>query len=542
MGGPTSRGGALLDTLVEVRDLSVTYLGVVQALDSVSLSVPEGKIVAVLGANGAGKTTLLRAISGFLPTDRARITKGEIKFRGDPIHNWPPHRTAGLGVGIAPERDKVFGTLTVHENLELGLQQNGTRQSRSELYDIAMDLFPILRERRKQTAGYLSGGERQMLAIATVLVSGAKLFLLDEISLGLAPAVVSELTAVIARLNRLYGQSILLVDQNVSVAREIAHQAYILENGRVVLSGPPSDVLETETVSAAYLGLDYASSAIDPVDAVRRDSAPTQADRQAILELHGINLRFGGVVALKDVTLAIPSRGIYGLIGPNGAGKTSLLNCINGFYTPKSGSVIFDGQDITQLSPHARARLGLSRTFQHIEVFRDDTVLDNVLLGRHLHIRAGLISCAVYWGMASRSEAPHRRRAEEILDLLGLAPLRDQLTGNLPYRQQKLVEIGRALAMEPTLLLLDEPGSGMNRDEKDELVQMILRVGRELKITLVLIEHDIHMISQLCAAITVLNAGVKIAEGPTASVLKNPDVIAAYLGASAIQEGFATDV
>lgn len=512
--------------LLEVRDLAVAYLGVVQALHGVSLKVQEGEVVAVLGANGAGKTTLLRTISGLVPGDRARITKGEILLDTKAIHDLPPHRIAALGIGLAPERNKIFQNLTVQENLELGLQLNSSRASRSELRDVALQLFPILKDRNKQTAGYLSGGERQMLAIATVLLTGAKLLLLDEISLGLAPALVSELIAAVGRLNRDYGLSMLVVDQNISVAHELAHQVYVLENGRFSVSGAPSEVLSAEAVADAYLGM----SGERPGTEISGKDGTGVSPPAPILATADITLRFGGVTALRNVSLSVPSQGVFGLIGPNGAGKSSLLNCINGFYRPQSGAIIFDGKDITKTRPHVRAKLGLGRTFQNLQLSTDETVLDNVLLGRHLHMRSGLWSCALYWGPVSRSETANRRRAEEILDLLGIVQYKDRRMGSLPYGHQKLVDIARALAMEPKLLLLDEPASGMTRPEKDELVEVIMRIKSELDITQVIIEHDVQMISECCHMSAVLNFGVVIAEGETSAVVRDPDVRAAYIG------------
>ncbi len=219
------------------------------------------------------------------------------------------------------------------------------------------------------------------------------------------------------------------------------------------------------------------------------------------------------------------------LIGPNGAGKTSLLNCINGFYRPQRGTLRLLGQDITRARSHRIAAMGVARTFQMVEVLGKDTVLDNVLLGRHLHLRQGLVSGALYLGRAAGEERRNRARVSEILAFLGLGADRDRPVGGLPYGRQKLVEIGRALAMEPQLLLLDEPTSGMTPAEKDSVADAIRRIRMEMGVTQLLIEHDMGFVSELCDRAVVLDFGAVIADGPPGAVLTDPRVVGAYLGA-----------
>lgn len=251
------------------------------------------------------------------------------------------------------------------------------------------------------------------------------------------------------------------------------------------------------------------------------------------LQVQDVSLSFGCIQVLKSVSLTIEPGKVVGIIGPNGAGKTSLLNIINGFYPASSGSVTFGATEMIGRRPSQIAELGISRTFQNIELVEDATALENLMIGRHRHIRYSLFSAAVFWGKARRVEVEHRRVVEDLVHLLGIDPLRNRVVGTLPAGQRKVIEIGRALASEPDLLLLDEPSSGMAREEKEDIARFILRGKRELGLTQVLIEHDIRFVSELCEEVYVLHFGEVIAHGPPEEVLKNPQVVAAYVGGSA---------
>ncbi len=248
------------------------------------------------------------------------------------------------------------------------------------------------------------------------------------------------------------------------------------------------------------------------------------------LRVEGLVLRFEGLTAVDGVDLDVPAGTLAALVGPNGAGKTSLLNCVSGVYHPTAGAIALGDRRVEGLPPHRIAALGVGRTFQFVELFRHMTVLDNLLLGRHLHMRTGVLAGGLFWGPARREEAAQRERVEAIIDFLELERYRKELIGNLAYGIQKLVGVGRALAMEPRLLLLDEPSTGMNRQEKEDLARFLLRIKHELHTTMLWVEHDMELVADLADQVTVLHFGQKIAEGPPGAALRDPRVTEAYLG------------
>lgn len=255
------------------------------------------------------------------------------------------------------------------------------------------------------------------------------------------------------------------------------------------------------------------------------------ADQKFLLSVQGLFLRFGGVNVLADVSTGVKEGEIFAIIGPNGAGKTCLLNCINRFYNPSAGRIFFDGHDITPLKPHQIPSLGIARTFQNVELFRGMTVLDNIKLGRHVHMDTGLLSAGIYFGKTRRTELALRKEIEErIIDLLEIEHIRKKPVGTLPYGLQKRVELGRALAMKPKLLLLDEPVTGMNLEETEDLTRFILDIHDEWGVSIVLIEHDMGVVMDISDRVCVLDFGVKIAEGPPKEIRHNAEVIKAYLG------------
>ncbi len=253
-------------------------------------------------------------------------------------------------------------------------------------------------------------------------------------------------------------------------------------------------------------------------------------DRPIHLSLKSLSFSVRGLGILNNISMDVHSGELLALIGPNGAGKTSAFNCISGIYPPTEGTIIFNGINLAKAKPHEVAKAGIARTFQHVELFPHLTVLDNLLIGRHLKIRGGLLSNGLFWGKTLKEELEQREAAEEIIYFLELQRYRKRMVSDLPYGIQKIIGLGRALAIEPQILLLDEPSAGMNRQEKEDLARFMLRIKHEMGMTMVWVEHDMQMVSDLADWIVVLNFGTKITEGKPEVVLNNPEVIRIYSG------------
>ena len=264
----------------------------------------------------------------------------------------------------------------------------------------------------------------------------------------------------------------------------------------------------------------------------RKRLAARRADRIRLLRVSDLAIRFGGVQALRDVTFDIEPGELLGLIGPNGAGKTTVFNCLNGIYRPEAGSISLDGQELIGLRPSRIASLGLARTFQHPALFTQLDVLENMMLGRHHGMRTGLLSAVVWFGRARREEVGNLRRCREIAEFLDLDRYAGRPVGELAYGVQKRIEVGRALALEPKLLLLDEPVAGMSPAETDEMAELILDIQEELRIAMILVEHDMHLVMDLAERVVALDFGELLAAGTPAEVAAHHDVITSYLGST----------
>ena len=533
-GEPDGNGqGALL----HCQGVNAAY-GQLQVLFGVDLTVREGEIVALLGTNGAGKSSLLRSVTGLLPASAGTVT-----FDGRDITSSATETIAQTGLTMMPGGRGVFPSLTVAENLRVAswpLRRDRAAAEAARERSIA--LFPILGERAGQLAGNLSGGEQQMLSLAMAFLVKPKLLCIDELSLGLAPTVVSSLLDAVRDIHRA-GTTILIVEQSVNVALLLAERATFLEKGQVRFTGPAAGLLDRpDLLRAVFIGSHDGKAELPGVGTVtpgrrlhQKHVGPT-IDKDAVpaLECTGLVKRFGGIRAVDEVDLKVMPHEVVGLIGHNGAGKTTLFDVVSGFLTPDGGRIRVFGEDVTEYPPYRRARTGLGRSFQEARLYPSLTVVEtiSVALERHLVSREPF-AAAFRMPAATDSEAAVAERVDEVIEQLGLTAFRQRPTGELSTGTRRIVELACVLAQRPSLLLLDEPSGGVAQAETEALGPLLREVAADTECTMVVIEHDMAMISALCDRLVALELGHVIAEGTPAEVLSHPDVIASYLGVDA---------
>ncbi len=509
--------------LLVCRDVDVHYDGL-QVLFNVDFEVEEGELVALLGTNGAGKSTLLRAISGLTPP-----SNGANFFDGEDITYLPASDHAARGIVQVPGGRGVFGDLTVAENLRLAAWMfRRDRDYVKPATQRVLDFFPILRERLSLPAGSLSGGEQQMLALGQAFLSRPRLLMIDELSLGLAPVVVKQLLGIVRAIHDL-GTTIILVEQSVNIALTVAHRAVFMEKGEVRFTGPTRELLRRpDILRSVYLK----GSAARGIGAPR--SRPGGAEpSEKVLDVRGVTKTFGGVRALDGVDLHLDEGRIVGIIGPNGAGKTTLFDVISGFTRADEGEIALGSQTITQLGPDERARLGLQRSFQDARLFPSLTVFENVAvaLERHLEVRSPVVAVLPLPGVR-RAETRVNRRVERLLEMFNLGDYANTFVRELSTGTRRIADLACMVAAAPKVILLDEPSSGIAQAEAEELGPLLTRMRQEIGCSLLVIEHDMPLITSVSDELVAMHLGAVVTRGRPRDVVEHPTVVESYLGTS----------
>jgi len=519
--------------LLSCHGIDMAY-GPVQILFDVDFEVTEGEIVALLGTNGAGKSTLLKGICGLV-----RPKRGKVFFAGEDVTSLPADVTTHRGISLMPGGKGVFPTLTVAENLRLAGWLIRSDPSRVEQAKAEVEtLFPILKSRTSQMAGNLSGGEQQMLALGGALMTKPRLLMIDELSLGLAPTIVGQLLEVVREIHR-RGTTIIIVEQSINVALNLAERAVFMEKGAVRFEGATADLLERpDILRSVFIAGANAAHAAEDVDSPDIDEAVKIAERRVIpedakivLECSGIVKRFGGITAVDQVDLELRDGQILGLIGHNGAGKTTLMDCISGFLEIDEGRIKLRGVDITEWAPHERAKGALGRSFQDALLFPSLTVAETIAVARERHLASrDMVAAAFQLPASYESELAVWNKVDELVELMGLGAFREKLTGELSTGSRRIVDLACILAQDPKVLMLDEPSGGVAQKETEALGPLLLRVREHTGCSILVIEHDMPLLSAICDTMVALELGGVIAQGPPDEVLAHPRVVESYLG------------
>lgn len=507
--------------ILSCHDVNASY-GTAPVLFGVDVDVVDGEILALLGTNGAGKSSILRVIAGLLRPSRG----AQVVFDGEDITRLDPVERVKRGLVVVPGGRGVFPSLTVAENLRVaGWLARRDHEFLAKTTEEAFSLFPILRERQLEKAGSLSGGEQQMLAIAQALFCRPRVLMIDELSLGLAPAVVAFLLDVVRRLAA-EGRTVVVVEQSINIATTLAERAVFMERGEVRFTGRTADLIARgDLVRSVFLST---PSSPDSPTASISDRDPLG---EAVLEVNGVAKSYGGIAALTDVTLHARRGEILGIIGSNGAGKTTLFDVCSGFISSDSGRISMLGRDVTSLAPAERAELGLGRLFQDARLFPSLTVAETiaVALERHVAVRDPF-ACALRLGAVVDSEREVASRVDELIDQLNLGRYRDAFISELSTGTRRVVELACALAHRPSVLLLDEPSSGIAQRESEALGGLLRDLRDQTDSTFVIIEHDVPLVAALSDRLICMHLGTVLSEGTPAEVLADPAVIASYLG------------
>ncbi|MBW3536250.1 MAG: MFS transporter [Actinobacteria bacterium] len=539
--------------LLVCRGVDVAYDNV-QVLFGVDLDVNEGEIVALLGTNGAGKSTLLKAISGLVEP-----IGGSIFFDGRDMTHADAVTAARAGIVQVPGGKAVFPTLTVAEHFRAStwLYADESKEAIDARVAKVLDMFPRLSERWDQMAGDMSGGEQQQLALGMAFVANPKLLIIDELSLGLAPTVVEQLLGIVRAIHA-EGCTVILVEQSVNIALTIAQRAYFMEKGEVRFSGPTADLLARgDILRSVFLegaasggsrsaGRPGAPAGVGGAPSGDRPPAPSERSdphRQRrrlrdtpdpdppVLEVIGLTKRFGGITAVDDVSFALRDGEILGLIGPNGAGKTTIFDLISGLLPADAGRIFFKGVDISDWSPDRRAALGLGRSFQDARIFPSLTVVENIAIGleRHLEVRDHL-SSVLDLPAAQETEEDVAFTVDDLIELMNLGAYQDKFVSELSTGSRRIVDLACILAQDPQVLMLDEPSGGVAQKETEALGPLLLRIVERTGCSVLVIEHDMPLITTVSDQILALELGATIVLDTPERVVNDPRVISSYLG------------
>ncbi len=522
--------------ILKLKGINASY-SKLKILNEIGFEVPFGHIYGLLGTNGAGKSTVLRVVSGLMRSD-----SGEVVFDGEDITKLKTEELVRRGISMAPGGKGVFGSLTVKENLALAtwLYQKD-KEFIDAQYKKIFDLFPALESRMNLQARLLSGGERQMLTIAMNLFLKPRLLLIDELSLGLAPLVISHVVDALKKLVE-SGITVVIVEQSLNLATSLVDSCVYLERGVVTYSGIPDQLLRDDgIVRSVFLEKAIKTVGDESDPHIYKNNKIGLSDKsiltqpETVLSINGITKTYGGISAISDVNIDVHDGEIHGLIGANGAGKTTLLDICTGIIQPSYGHITYRGADITKLASYRRAEIGLGRVFQHAYLFPTLTVKETIYLAHERHISTKDVFAPMFRiPTYSKIEKLVKQSTDEIIDKFNLEDFSEALISELSTGTKRVVELACLFANRPSFVFLDEPSSGLAQKETEALGELILDIHKELGVSMLIIEHDIPMIARISNRLTCLDIGQVIAEGTPGEVLGDQNVIEAFLGTNEV--------